>query len=386
MVTNTLGVYDPIFYAQEALIQLENALGMASRIHMGFSEERGAFGRGSVVNIRKPATFTVGNAPATAQDTTTETVAITLDQWREVKFALTDKELAFTRERIINDHIRPAAVALADDVDVKLNALADDIPWLHQMTTTAASVSTLTNTWQTLFDNKVPMTPGMVHLEANGILTNEFLQLAAFSQQQGAGDFGVNTQRTGSLGMKYGLEPFANQNVQQHAYPSTALGGTPLLNGAVVKGATSIVIDGAAASGEIKKGDSFVLAGNTQRYVATADVTMSSGAGTVAIFPALVANYADNTALTIAQNSGNAVYQNLAFHRNAFAIVTAPLSEMGNELGAKIATVSDPITGLSIRSRLYYMPDISEVRVALDLLFGVKTLDANLAVRVEDDV
>ena len=33
---NTLGIYDPLFYAQEALIQLEKALGLAGRVHRGY--------------------------------------------------------------------------------------------------------------------------------------------------------------------------------------------------------------------------------------------------------------------------------------------------------------------------------------------------------------
>jgi len=71
----------------------------------------------------------------------------------------------------------------------------------------------------------------------------------------------------------------------------------------------------------------------------------------------------------------------MAFHRNAFALATAPLSTMGNELGAKIATVYNEKNGLSLRSRIYYVGNSSEVHVALDILYGVKTLDPNLACR-----
>ena len=39
-MANTLGVYDPIFFAQEALIHLENALGMATRVHRSFGTLR----------------------------------------------------------------------------------------------------------------------------------------------------------------------------------------------------------------------------------------------------------------------------------------------------------------------------------------------------------
>ena len=84
-MANTLGVYDPIFYAQEALIHLENALGLANRVHRGYDEERKSFGKGQTISIRKPSTFTVEDAPSTAQDLDTEYVDITLNNWKEVK-------------------------------------------------------------------------------------------------------------------------------------------------------------------------------------------------------------------------------------------------------------------------------------------------------------
>jgi len=85
--SSTLGVYNPIFYAQEALIHLEEALGMANRLHRGFDAERRSFGKGDTINIRKPQKLTAGNAPETQLGVETETTTVTLDQWKEVKFA-----------------------------------------------------------------------------------------------------------------------------------------------------------------------------------------------------------------------------------------------------------------------------------------------------------
>ncbi len=89
---NVLGYYDPAFYANEALIFLKKGLGFASTVHMGFDDERRAFGRGDVINIRRPSTFTAAAAPSTAADAATESVQISLDQWYEVKFKLTDTQ------------------------------------------------------------------------------------------------------------------------------------------------------------------------------------------------------------------------------------------------------------------------------------------------------
>jgi len=376
-MSNTLGVYNPIFYAQEALILLEKALGMASRVHRGYDEERRAFRKGEYVNIRKPSTLTAQNAPATAEDLDTETVQLQLAYWREVKFKLTDKELSFTGERIIEDHIRPAAYALADDIDQKLATLYKDIPWYYDLNSTA-EVGDITGPRKILFNNAVPLELGRVHYMMDGTLEESMLKLSAFSQNQGAGDAGVLTQLRGHLGLKFGLECFSNQNVQSHTAGAGITASAAKVSGAHAAGATSITIYDTSLTGALKAGDSFVIAGNTQRYAITADASATGNAIVLSVTPALVAACVGDEAVTFRADTHTA---NLAFHRNAFALVTAPLSEMGNELGAKVAAVQDPITGLSLRSRIYYVGNSSEVHVALDVLYGVRTLDPNLACR-----
>jgi hypothetical protein len=129
----------------------------------------------------------------------------------------------------------------------------------------------------------------------------------------------------------------------------------------------------------VKIGDTFVLTGDTQRYTFTADKTASGGAITGAtFFPALKVAHVIGDVITIALVSGE---QGLAFHRNFAALAMAPLSDLGGQLGARIATVADPVTNLTLRSRLYYVGDASEVHVALDVLYGFDILDPNLAVR-----
>lgn len=374
-MANVLSVYDPIFYAQEALIWLTKALGMAGRVHRGY--DKNPQQKGSVISISRPSTFTVADAPATAQDLNTGQVDITLNKWREVKFKLTDKELTFTTEKIINDHIMPAAYALADDIDQNLCLLYRDIPW-YSVNGSPCAVSDLTALQRIMFTNKVPK--GMRHLMLSGVQLEEFLNLSAFSQWQGAGQAGADTQMEGSLGVKYGFEIFANQNVQTHTQ-GVAADATGTMTGAHSAGATTISFGAVTNSGTFKKGDTFTIAGNTQRYAFAADAT-ADGSGNVAnasITPALVQAHSNGDVITINLVGGE---QGIAFHHNAFALAMAPLSEMGNQLGAKIASVVDPVSNLALRSRLYYVGNSSEVHVALDVLYGVKTLDGNLGVRL----
>jgi hypothetical protein len=378
-MANTLSVYDPLFYAQEGLIQLEKALGMAGRVHRGY--DKAPQQKGSVISISKPSTFVAQDAPSTAQDITAGEVQIQLNYWREVKFKLTDKELTFTTEKIIADHIRPAAYALADDIDTKLCRLYKDVPWYKQNSSPCA-VGDITGVQRIMFDNRVPEDERARHLMLSGTQREEFLNLSAFSNWQGAGQSGVDTQMRGTLGVKYGMETFANQNVQTHT-AGVAADAAGALVGAHSKGAASIAFDGVTAAGTFKAGDTFVLAGHTQRYAFAADATAdgSGVVGSVAITPALVQDYVDNTVITVTLLSGD---QGLSFHKNAFALAMAPLSTLGNQLGARIETAVDPVSNLAIRSRLFYDGDASTVFCALDVLYGIKTLDGNFACRLVD--
>jgi hypothetical protein len=373
-MANALSVYDPLFYAQEALIQLEKALGMAVRIHRGY--DKAPQQKGSVISIRRPSTFTALAAPQAAQDINAGEVQITLDQWFEVKFGLTDKELTFTTSQIIDEHIRPAAYALADKIDSQLCLLYRDIPWSNTNGSPLVP-GDITANRRILNVNQAPT--DMRHLMLSPTQEEEALNQSAFSQWQGAGDQGVETQMRGTLGMKYGYEVFMNQNVQSHTTGVSA-DATGALTADAAKGATTISFDSVTSGGTFKKGDSFVLAGNTQRYVFTADFTATGGAATgVGIFPPLVQAYSTGAVITITLLGGE---QGLGFHRNAFALAMAPLTEIGNGLGAQISTVSDPKTNLSLRSRLFYEGNDSKVFVSIDALWGVKTLDANLACRL----
>jgi hypothetical protein len=401
-VANDLQYYNPFFYANEALIHLWKALGMARRVHRGYDEERRSFGKGEYINIKSPSTFTAADAPATAADLVTRTVQIQLAYWREVKFKLTDRELAFTSEKIIEDHIQPAAYALADDIDQKLVALAPDICHLYEMTyeastPTAAVVGDIIGPRKVMFDNAVPIADvGRMHMMIDSGMEADLLGLSAFSQQQGAGDTGVSTQMRGTLGTKYGLEIFANQNSNSIASPGalTTITGATELVGAHSNQASSITFDAATSLvGTMKDGDLFQIDGDAYAVaVGNGTSTAAANAITVNVSPLLRKDYADNA--TITNHLGGVDLSlgqldrrnNLAFHRNAFALVMAPLSSMANELGARIATVTDPVTGLSLRSRVYYVGNSSEVHVALDTLYGVKTLDPDLAVRAAEDL
>ena len=127
--------------------------------------------------------------------------------------------------------------------------------------------------------------------------------------------------------------------------------------------------------------DTFVIAGHAQRYSVAATLTLpGSGNTTVTFSPPAATTYSNGAAVTFSLDNHEA---NLVFHRNAFALVFARLPEMNN-LGMLVKSIQDPKSGISVRSRLYAVPNSSEVHMAVDALWGCGVLDGNLAVRARN--
>lgn len=369
--------YDPYFYANAALAQLNKKLGMAFFVHRDYEDEKG-MEKGSTIQIRRPGSFSAQSMPiaeGSAEDVLPEYSNIVLDQWEGVLFALTDKELTYTRDRVVEEHIDPAAIAVADSIDQGLAALYADVPHI-----VADDSSTPTNDFpnirKEMFDNKVSDAARFYMID--GVLQSRYEKEAVFYQANTGVD-GDLLQRDGFLVKKFGFDIFANQNSPAHtagALTST----TPITDGPDVKGATSLTVDETTLTGTLKKGDVVTVAGAGD-YACTADATASGNAITFNISPPLRSAVGDGTAITWVQNSATSV--GIAAQRNAFALVMAPLSTMGNALGARMATVSDPSTRLALRSRLWYTGGSAKVFVSIDALWGVKTLTADMAARLE---
>jgi len=405
-MANTLTPYNPTFYAAEALILLQNALGISNRVYRGYETERKGYNLGETVQVRKPSDFSVTSAPSSStNDPYTTSQTITINKWYQVKFALTDKELTQTGSRVIDEHIQPAAYSLANQVDSDLMSEYVNIPWYVGCSATPTAVADITLPRKVLVDNagrQVDMDDGKVHCAVSPNFEQNLLASTHFhSATLTGGTANQDALMKGHLGTRFGIEFFRSHNVQQHT-SGTAIGGGDVtgltLNGAGSKGDSTIAIANGSGVETFVAGDSFVIATNSQRYVVTATNTASGGAySSVAIFPNLVAAYDSGAAITAAistteshatdrDDNTDAFHANMLFHENAFGLVVVPLPEIGDGAGANMSTVTDDQTGLSIRSRMAYDDDNAKVKVTLDILYGVKTLEPNLAVRIQENV
>lgn len=378
--SNSLGNYNETFFAQEALIWLEKSLGMAGRIYRGYDPTPKA--QGNTIQLRRPTQFTAANAPAAATDLNPDSVSITLNQWKEVKMVLTDMEMSLSRDKIIDDHIRPMAYAIADAIDQSCAGLTLQVPWISSLTSASAPLlSDITAARLIQFNNKVPIRdgPAFMHAMVNGNLEAGILNKLTATTGAAAQNPAI---AQASLGTLYNYEFFSNQNTINQTSGVSA-DATGALTVATAVGSTTVTFNAVTIGGTFQPGDSFSIAGDPQRYVFTALAT-ADGTGLVTaapVFPAI--KQINNIGAVITVFLGGAAKgQNLLFHRNAFALAMAPLTTIGNELGAKIATVQDPVSNLTLRSRMFYDGPNSRTFISIDALWGVSTIDPNLALRL----
>lgn len=390
-MANTLGAYSPIFYAQETLRVMMEMYGMINRVNRTFSDERKAFNKGEYISIRRPAAMTTqAGGNGTITDLVTETVQIQLDGYREVKFAVTDKDYSFTGDELVRDHIRPAAYALAEYVNTAITAEHKNIPWYSPWTSTIVA-SDVAAGMKVLKDagSGISGDSANIHMGIDTTVDAALQGLSEFNAANIAGNTNtalVNGMNPGRFGVG---DFFVDQTFTSFTSGTIVSAATDLvgaLSADVALGATSFPMDSLAAAETVVAGDTFIVAGSSQRYAITAANTLSSNAMTVVATPPAAIAYTSADVVTFETKAtayADAYEPNLLFHRDAFALVTAPLPDDSNflaNLGVDVFTATDPISGLSVRARRAYVDGTAKVAITLDVLYGIKTLNPNYAV------
>jgi hypothetical protein len=197
-----------------------------------------------------------------------------------------------------------------------------------------------------------------------------------------------------------GFDWYENESILSHT-TGTRDNTTPLTNDATAQTGSSLVVDGLDASVTIKRGDVFTIAGvfavhpetktqysHLQQFVVTADATANgSGEVTLSISPSIVASgatqnvsngAADDKAITFVGAASTTYGQNLAYHEDAFAFVTADLLLPG---GVDMAA-REVYDGISMRIVRAYDINNDNMPCRIDVLYGYETLRAQLACRI----
>lgn len=393
---NQIGAYNTTMLVNEGLQIMEANLGMGGSVYRGLDDDKSGRTKGDSMDITVPGGFVVRDAPSLAQDLSPTKINVKLDYWKEVKFLLGDKELAFTTDRIIRDHVRPAVYALTSYIEGVLAELVDDVPWYSDWSGTPSVDDLTSGVWTGMFNNKVDMKDtSKLFAMLDGTVYGKLLGNEAFRSLAAAGAGGADALRNGNLGRVFGFNPFPSQLAPTRTSATVAdLAGAINNVGGYAAGTTTINFNGVSANAVFVKGDIIKVTGHVQQYVLTESIN-ADGAGAVAgakIYGSpfvqgggLEAAVINTQVVTVvlAGGSGATKTNSIAFHEGAFALAMAKLPDhAGQQNNANITSIVDPKTGLSLRARTWYDPENSRYVLAFDTLFARKTLDGNKAWRV----
>lgn len=402
---------NPSIIAKEALMQLDNELVMAKRVHRGYEDEYDKRSNGNkpgdTISIRRPVKYTVrSGATMNLQDTVEGKTTIVVDTQEGVDFSFSSTDMTLKITDFSERYIKPAMIQLANSVDVKIHQLYKRVwNWVGTPGQIINSYPDFIKAPQRLDEMAVPK--GM----RSAVLAPEdhYALAGTFSTQF---NNGVNNDalKNAELPMLAGVQPYSTQNVQVHTVGDH--GGTPLVDGAS-QGVTyasvkdsmtqTLITDGWSTSKALKAGDVFTMDGvyavnpvtkatlsYLQQFVVVSDVTTNANSANdteLTISPPIIASGAYQTVSAEPDNDtpinylGTAVTgynQNLVFHKNAFALAMVPMEIPQGVVGA----VRESYKGLSARMIPVYdgVNDVSKWR--LDILYGTKAIYPDLATRI----
>lgn len=398
----------PSIIAKEALFHLENNIIMGDKVHRQYKNEFVKIG--NTVTIRKPVKFiATDGATRSNQDVTEESTSIVINNRKHVSWSFSSQDLTLTIEEYSERYIKPAMITLSNTIDKALceEGAKQFFNFVGTPGTTPASFSSLSQVAAKM--DKVPVPDDGERC----LVYDPDARWAMADGLGGQGSGGVfnadivhGMVRRGRLGQLANFDIYGDQNISRHTVGTYT--GTPLVNDASFTNGTSVIaFDGmvGAQVGALRQGDIINLnavngvndvskedTGKLQDFVVLSDVTTAGGAGSVTVYPPLndgstpaTAAYqtvtalpADNAAITIKTGAaGSSHPQNLAFHRNALALVTIPL-ELPDSANFKARS---DWRGYSIRVIKDYDIDTDEEIIRLDILFGVKAIYPELGVR-----
>jgi len=330
--------------------------------------------QGSTVNVAVPSAITTRSVtadvvPPAVTAVTPTSVSITLDQWKEAPFAMSDQAISQVQKGLLPMQMSESVKSLSNTIDDYLWSLIDSTGGVYGYTGTAGTTPFASNVSQYLDARAIannqlmPMDNRFVILDADA--EANALQLTAFLDASAAGS--KETIVEGEIGYKLGARWAMSQNVSTHTETNSP--SSWLVNDAsVAVGDTTITVDG--GSGAPVEGDVFVVAGSSQTY------QVSSATSTViTMTPAVQYAYADNAALTF---KGSYV-ANLLLHRDLIGFAMAPLMETEQFQGGSMsATAVDEDSGLALR--LEVTRQYKQYQWSFDALYGGAVIRPELGV------
>lgn len=366
----------PSIIAKEALLVLENNLVMANLCHRDYSSEFAKVG--STVTIRKPATFAASAFSTTvaAQEIVESSVQVVLDKFYDVSADITSAELSLNIVDFSEQVLTPMMRAHAQNVDYQIFQAVYKTVAGHASVTSTPVVSDLANLMAQLDINKTPPADRRVVLHPVTYAKVASLDAVLHADKRGT----PLTIAEYSIGRMFGADWYMDQNVPKQT--SLVLDYAGAMSGAAAAGATAATVSALTNAEVVAAGDVFKVVGSDKGYLIVTGGTVGSTVTTITFTPPLDSAVIDTAVVTFNRGVSGATgfRSNLAFHKDAFAFVSRPLEPY---LGGVACSVEN-YNGISCRVAFDGEMASKKNKISVDMLFGVKTLNEQLAAKLCD--
>ena len=376
MTTNTLTNLIPDLYEAMDVVSRE-PVGFIPSVTLFPSSNRAALNQIIRVPITPAATLellTPGQLPADSGDNTITNNTITISKAYGVPIRWSGEEEkgintgpGYANVRI--QQIAQAFRALTNQIEIDLGSLHTYASRAYGTAGTAPFATDLSDPAQLrkiLTDNGAPLSD--LQMVINTTAGAKVRSLAQLTKANEAG-----TTQLRELGKLLDIHGFT---LRESAGVATFTAGTKtgVLSISGAAGATSLTAVLANVSGNavaLKKGDVITLAGDTNKYVVAADLTMANNTSSTLVIaaPGLLKT-ASSAALTISLASGvTASARNMAFSRNAIVLATRmPAAPEEGDMAVDSTEITDPVSGITFEIRLYRL--YRRVKIEVGLAWG----------------
>lgn len=391
-------ILTPQMVTREALRILHQKLNFIGNINRQYDDSFAKSGAkiGDTLSVRLPNEYTVRTGKAlSVQDTVENKVPLTVATQKGVDVQFSSAELTLSLDDFSERILEPAMAVLASNLE------ADAFSMLLDVYNTVNKVGS-TLTFRDIMQGRKLLNDNLAPQDNNRTcILNTTDQVDLLDALKGLFQDSTSIAKQykeGKMGKTGGFDFYENTLL-----PSQATGSAPsptlyVTSGAVTTNGTSQVTV-TTGTGSFKKGDSITFSGvfrvhpeskeNTgqlQQFVVTDDY--AGGGGALKFSPAIytsggrqnvISTGIPNAATITKVGGANAIYKpSVVFHKDAFAFATADLiMPKGVDFAAR-----EVYDGISMRIVRAYDINSDNLPCRIDVLYGYKTLRAQLAARL----
>ena len=392
--------------AQRILHQNLNIVGNMNRQYDDRFANKGAK-IGTSLDLRVPPKYTVRTGSTfTSQNVVERKVNLPVATIKGIDTTISDLEMAMSLDNFSDVILKPAMAQLAAQIEYDtVSAMYKKVPNYAGTVSSQIDYKKFQQAGQVLTENLAPSSQRCMILNPASRVEFSDAVKGLFQSSNN-----IDKQyKEGIVGRTGGFDVF--ENTMMPAHTTGTYGGTPLTNGAnqgstgadnAWTETTSIITDGWTATTTVLKAGDIITIGGVfavhpetkvstgvlKRFTVVSDTTTDgSGNSTFSISPAIISGgayqnvtnrAADNQAITVLGTSATAYGQNLAFHKDAFAFVTADLEiPRGVDMAAR-----EVFDGISMRFVRWFDGDTGEFKSRFDVLYGYAAVYPELACRL----